>query len=245
VVKPDLVILHTSDFHNRLPPAAARQLADLKLRHPGCLLLDAGDAIRAGNLGVSASGEPILRQMAAIGYDAMALGNRESHLTYRLLFAKLRNASFPVLAANLRPRRDQPVPELVCSHAFFERPSGRVAVIGLAPQMIPPTSVWARVTDYVFDDPVTTAAVLAVRLRPEADLVICLSHCGARAQSELARLPGVDLVLGGHTHRALIEQRAGQALVVRPGHRASHNALTHLTCRADAHSELIALEQGS
>ncbi|MDH4180358.1 MAG: hypothetical protein OEV33_07585, partial [Armatimonadota bacterium] len=58
---------HTADLHNRLSPAAARRLADLKRRHEGALLLDAGDAIGAGNLAFRPGGEPILRRMAEIG----------------------------------------------------------------------------------------------------------------------------------------------------------------------------------
>ena len=95
------LILHTADFHNRLPPAAARQLARLKQDHPGSVLLDAGDAVAAGNLTFRLFGEPILRRMASIGYDAMAMGNRESHPSRPFLERKLRDASFPILAANL------------------------------------------------------------------------------------------------------------------------------------------------
>ena len=68
-----VTIFHTADLHSRLPPAAGRQLVRLRQDHPGCLLLDAGDAVAAGNLTFRLRGEPILRQMAAIGYDAMAI----------------------------------------------------------------------------------------------------------------------------------------------------------------------------
>ena len=87
---PAVTIFHTADLHSHLPPAAGRHLARLRQDHPGCLLLDAGDAVAAGNLTFRLRGEPILRQMAAIGYDAMAMGNRESHPTRRFLERKLR-----------------------------------------------------------------------------------------------------------------------------------------------------------
>jgi 2',3'-cyclic-nucleotide 2'-phosphodiesterase (5'-nucleotidase family) len=240
---PTSVFLHTADFHNRLPPAAARQLAELKRRHEGALLLDAGDAVAAGNLWFRLRGEPILRRMADIGYDAMAMGNRESHPSRRFLERKLRDATFPILAANLRGHRAE-VPGVIRPHLVFDTPAGRAAVIGLAPQMTRPDSAWARVTDYVFEDPVATAAERAAALRGEADLVVCLSHCGSDVDGKIAALPQVDLVLGGHGHRDLVTRAEGGALVVHPGHHGSHVAQTEIADRESARSALIPLESG-
>ncbi len=238
-----VVIFHTADLHNRLPAAAARQLADLKGEQAEALLLDAGDAVAAGNLTFSLGGEPILRRMKEIGYDAMAMGNRESHPTRRFLERKLREAAFPVLAANLVGKR-QPLPEMVRDHMVFERGDLRLAVIGLAPQITGPRSFWARVTDYVFEDPVPVVERLAAELRGSAGLVICLSHCGVEIDRRVAGLAEVDLVLGGHSHEHLAARQAGDALVVHPGRHGSHVARTELTCREDARSLLIPLEAG-
>lgn len=239
-----VVIFHTSDLHNRLSPAAARQLSELKASRPDALLLDAGDAVAAGNLTFRLRGEPILRKMAEIGYDAMAMGNRESHPSRRILERKLREAAFPVLAANLVAKR-QPLPEAVQNHALLTGVGGRrVAVIGLAPQITRPDSVWARVTDYIFDDPLSAAGRLAEELREKADLVVCLSHCGDRVDRGLAALAAVDLVLGGHSHRDFVEQEPGQAMIVHPGHHGSHVACTEITDRDDVRCVLHPLEEG-
>jgi len=234
------LIFHTSDFHNRLKPAAAGQIAELKRRHPGALLLDAGDAVAAGNLGFSPKGESILRLMAEIGYDAMAMGNRESHPNRQILERKLQDAAFPVLAANLVPKRP-PLPMKVMPYMVFPGPP-RVAVIGLAPQITRPGSAWAKVTSFAFDDPVKIATRLAPRLKCEADLVICLSHCGFRIDRELAAIPEVDLVLGGHSHRDFVEQERGKAMVVHPGWHGSHISRTEISGRNRVRSELIMLE---
>ena len=235
-------IFHTADLHNRLSPTAAGRLTELKRRHEGALLLDAGDAIGAGNLGFRPGGEQILRRMGEIGYDAMAMGNRESHPFRRVLERKLRDAAFPVLAANMRSER-RALPDIVRSHMVFDRPAGRVAVIGLAPEVTRAGSLWSRVTDYVFDDAVATAEELSGRLRAEVDLVVCLSHCGERVDAEIAALEGVDLVLGGHSHAERVSQRAGQALVVHPGHHGTHVAQTQMTSREDARGALLSLEE--
>ena len=238
-----ITIFHTADLHNRLTGAAARQLATLKREHPGALLLDGGDAVGAGNLSYRMMGEPILRVMAEVGYDAMVMGNRESHPLKHGLERKLREASFPVLAANVRARR-QPLPEVVRAFVVLSTPEGRVAVIGFAPQMTAPSSIWSRLTDYVFDDPTLIASELAQRLHTEADLVVCLSHCGEKIDRALAAMPEVDLVLAGHEHRASIVSEPGRALMVYAGHHGSHVARTEIAARAEARSTLIPLERG-
>ncbi len=61
----------------------------------------------------------------------------------------------------------------------------------------------------MFEDPLETARRLAPELKREAELVVCLSHCGFQVDEELARVPEVDLVLGGHSHKVFVQQDAG------------------------------------
>jgi 2',3'-cyclic-nucleotide 2'-phosphodiesterase (5'-nucleotidase family) len=220
---PSCVIIHTADLHNHLSPAAARLLREHRQAAPDTLLLDSGDAVRAGNLGSTRGGEPILRLMSQAGYDAMAMGNRESHPTLRVLERKLADASFPILAANLMAKR-KPLPQQVQSHILRNLPGGlRVAVIGLSPQITAPESWWSRITDYVWDDPLKTAAGLARKLRPEVDLLVCLSHIGLELDQHLARIEGIDLILGGHSHTTEFPpRRVGNACLAHVGHGGRH-----------------------
>lgn len=218
-------IIHTSDLHNRLTNTGAQAIEDLKRQNLGCLLLDSGDAVGAGNLTYRAHGEPILRLMARLGYTAMTMGNRESHPTAAILGRKLRDASFPILAANLRPHRREALPANVRSHIQIEVPvasgaggkTARVCVVGLAPEVTKPESWWSRVTDFVFDNPVKCAAGLVRKLREANDVIILLTHLGLEADRQLADLEGVDLILGGHDHKPLFPPtKIGNAYVAHP-----------------------------
>ncbi len=240
---PTVTLLHTSDLHNTLRPAAAAHLVELlaTARQAGpALLLDSGDAVHAGNLAFSPRGEPVLRLMAETGYAAMAMGNRESHPSAVALRQKLKDATFPVLSANLVAKRGR-LPEVVKPFVLLEAGGARVAVFGLTVQMTHPESAWAAVTDVVFEDPFATAQRLAPELKSQADLVVCLSHCGSRFEAQLVEMPEVDLVLGGHNHRLYIEQSPGQAMVVHPGHHGSHVSRTEIAGRDRVTSELIPL----
>jgi 5'-nucleotidase len=246
---PECTILYTTDLHNRLSVDAAQQIRDLKRSLPQALLLDAGDAVGAGNMWYRAGGEPILRLMTRTGYDAMAMGNRESHPTFRILKEKLRDAHFPILAANLTLRRT--VPRVVADRIDRELPDGLVVgVFGLAPEITPPDSWWGKVTDYVFDDPIKTATGLARKMREECDLVVCLAHLGPEYDERLGAVPGIDVIIAGHAHLEQAEpRRVGDALLVRGG--AYGRALGRLDLEvADgkivaAHGEIIRLDGGA
>jgi 2',3'-cyclic-nucleotide 2'-phosphodiesterase (5'-nucleotidase family) len=196
-----LVIFHTSDVHNRLTPERARFLHDLKAGSRGSLMLDSGDAIWAGNVFWRPGGEPVLDLMNEVPYDAMCMGNREFHFLRRGLVSKTVRARFPVLSANLRSIGNW---ELGIGNCAILRRSGfNVGVFGLSVPSITQRMLVRRIADYYFDDPVEAAREVLPKLRDLCDLVVALTHIGIKRDRELAEsVPGIDLILGGHTHTA-------------------------------------------
>lgn len=204
------------------------------------MLLDAGDAVSAGNITFHREGEPILDLMSSAGYDAMTIGNREFHFSQMGLRATLSRAKFPVLCANLRPvgspslctplspgsADDEPVsllPDIALSrYHLFENPAiGRIVVFGLTVPMITERMLARKVSAYVFDAPIPTAARLVpyLRARFQPDLLIALTHIGLGKDRTLAEsVPGIDLIVGGHSHNILPEgERVGETLIVQTG----------------------------
>jgi len=207
-------IFHTGDMHNRLTPQKAQRLRELKGSAENTLLLDAGDAIWAGNIFYRPGGEPILKLMNLAGYDAMAMGNREFHFSRQGFRAKVGLAEFPVLCANAHASNGETLP--VVPHAIFERGGIRVAVFGLRVPMITERTLGKRFSIYRFADPVETAAELVPKLRQEAELVIALTHIGIDHDRRLAeRVDGIDLIVGGHSHTELMEP--GSTPIVHSG----------------------------
>lgn len=200
-----LTLLFTNDLHGRLTAAGADRLAALKATHAPCLLLDAGDAVRAGNLGCSLRGEAMHRLMNRAGYDAGALGNREFHPLAWAQQRKLSAATFAMLCTNLRRADGRALPAPLRATATFELAGLRVLCFGLCVPMIP-AGHWAeRISPFRFAQPAEAVPEAA------ADLVICLSHLGLEADRRLAaERPGIDLILGGHSHTPLAApQRIG------------------------------------
>jgi len=197
-----LWLFHTNDFHGRLTAERAAVLGRLRSEHPDSLLLDAGDAVSAGNLGFRFGGEPILQRMNDLGYDAMTVGNRESHPRRELFPRKLAGARFPLLCANLKARPGVPLPTR--PWVMVERAGVRVAIMGLAVPMFT-REMWTRAfCDYLYESPLDTARALTRELRPQCDLLIALTHLGLRGDQALAAaVPEIDLVVGGHSHSDL------------------------------------------
>ena len=228
-----LRLIHTNDFHNALTESGAAQL-NTAIRRPGApltLYLDAGDAVKAGNIGVSPMGEPILTRMHALGCAAMTLGNREFHISRPLFEKKLADARFPVLCANIRskaPGGSVPTVPFV----LLAVGGTKIAVFGLTVPMVTERMAARHVSDFLFDDPVCAAEQLVPELRKSADLVIALTHIGLKQDRRLAEsVPGIDLIVGGHTHAELREPLLDCGTpILQAGSHARFYGEAELTC---------------
>jgi 5'-nucleotidase/UDP-sugar diphosphatase len=196
-----LTIIHTADFHARLSAGKAERLRQMKAEHPDCLLLDAGDAVRAGNVWFKPWPEGTLRLMNDAGYDAMALGNREYFFRKGIVGHKIAPADFPVLSSNLVAKSGDIATR---RNMIAELGSGlRVGIFALSREMIRPGSVADRFSDSVFLAIEDVVREQVCELRGRSDVVIALSHMGSRADEELAQFgEGIGLLLSGHEHIA-------------------------------------------
>ncbi|CEK14086.1 bifunctional metallophosphatase/5'-nucleotidase [Chthonomonas calidirosea] len=236
------LILHTNDFHNKLTPEKAERIRELKqsLGDRCLLLLDAGDAISAGNLNYHLRGEPILDLMNACGYDAMTLGNREFHFTKVGLRCKIGRATFPILCANLYEKDSsitysRPMdtyfassPSLPLQPAFIRTAplQQKVLVVGLTVPMITARMASRSISAYLFENPLKVATEMIPRLQAwvQPDLTIALTHIGVAMDRRLAAsVPTLDLIIGGHTHELLPQgEWVGDTLIVQAGCYARH-----------------------
>ena len=245
-----LNILHTNDFHNHLSRRQAEFIRETKRSLTNVLLLDAGDAVSAGNIGVRPGGEPILTLMSDIGYDAMTMGNREFHVADSLLRLKINKAEFPILCANIRWREDRGEQLPVTSSTIAELPDGlKVGIFGLTVPMVTAKMSARMVSAFLFDDPIEIAQGEIRSLRSKVDVLIALTHIGAREDEHLAGLcPELDLIVGGHSHAVLTAPKlVGEVPVVQAGwfgHYLGHVELPFDGCvdRSGVQGRLISLK---
>lgn len=231
-VQNTLHILHTNDFHNSLNADGAETIkaAIAGLNGEPYLLLDAGDAIKAGNIGVSLAGEPILSTMSDLGYHAMTMGNREFHVWQAALQTKIKNARFPILCANVRAKHDGAALPVV---PFVQFSVGElvVVVIGVTVPMVTEKMTASALSSFLFDDPIAVMQKQVTDLRYRADVLIALTHIGLREDERLARtVSGIDLIIGGHSHVVLPAPHVVNGTpIVQAGWHAKHFGHVRLT----------------
>ena len=204
-----LTIFHTGAFHSSLERAAAIARIVKAERATGrhVLLLDSGNHIDPVRLETHASqGKINVDLMNLIGYDAMTLGPGELQYGGDAFARVFREASFPVLSANIdRIGSDDPLA------APYWTPLGdlgglRVGIVGITSLEGVDAQARRRVDAWCRTEGAQKAAKrYADLLEGQVDIVIVLSNAGMGANMNLQGHRSVDLVIGGH-HAAPMRQ---------------------------------------
>lgn len=220
-----LTILHTNDTHSRIDPfqegkfkgqgGVARRatlIAQIKQQNPATLVLDAGDVLQGTPYFNMFHGSVEFEAMRRMGYDMVAIGNHDFDKgAQRLLFLAKHHGKFPLVCANLlfsQPGADK----LVRPYLIKDVGGWKVGVFGLGVRFrgLVPAKLHQGVT-YASPIPVAQKLVKQLREVHRCDAVIALSHLGyvgfdgEPGDQDLARqVPGIDIIIGGHTHTFLM-----------------------------------------
>ena len=224
-----LVILHTNDVHSRLDPfpmdgsrnqglggvvARAKMINDIRAKEQQVLLLDAGDIFQGTPYFNLYKGEPEMKAMQQMGYDACTMGNHDFDAGLENFAIQLAKTSFPVLLCNYdftgTAMENKSLP-----YKIFKKGKLKIGVTGVGIEMkgLVPDNLFGS-TKYL--DPVQQLNQTAYTLKREkdCDMVICLSHLGYQYRENANRIcdlilaketEHVDLIIGGHTHTFLNE----------------------------------------
>lgn len=216
-------IYHTSDLHDHR--GIVEPLRVLRAQRPG-LLFDCGDSLR-GSQTIYHRSEPIIDEIDAAGYDAQAIGNREFHYLYPLLRARSAQMVHPLVCSNLLDAHERPLP---FQRSLVLNVDGvRVHLLGLLIMQYPARSPWEHVFGWRFLDPWDAVEPYAQALEDD-DMLIVLSHVGLRLDRVLAaRVPRIDLILGGHSHDTLFAPEfVGNVPIVHAGPYGRYVSRTEL-----------------
>lgn len=243
---PTITILYTNDTHARLEPfpSNARNFSGLggiakrsslinKIRteESNIILVDAGDVFHGTPWFDVYGGKVDFELMSDMGYDAMAIGNHEFDNGVDGLAEAATFAGFPFLAANYFTR-NTPLNPFVERQIIKEADGYKIGIFGLGIQfdnvVDPSNHEGVRYRDPII---ISKRTVESLKGFHKCDYIICLSHLGYRYDSGMiddltvARsVPGIDLIIGGHTHTFLDEPVAVKnisgsvTLVTQAGH---------------------------
>ncbi len=217
-----LTILHTNDVHSRLEPfpmdgsknqglggVAPRAAMIKKIRNEQqhVLLLDAGDIFQGTPFFNLYKGEPEIKAMTAMGYDAVTMGNHDFDLGLENFALQLQHASFPVLLCNY-DLSSTAMESKYIPYTIVRKGKLKIGITGVGIELrgLVPDNLYGN-TKYL--EPIQKLNETANILKKEkdCDIVICLSHLGSKYKDNkvsdevLAKeTEHVDVIIGGHTH---------------------------------------------
>src|SRR4051794_25901595 len=218
------------DYYSNKPDSrglakAATIIKQARKTSPNLLLIDSGDTIQGTPLAYyhnrknNTPTDPMMLVMSTLKYDAMAIGNHEYNFGLDVLEKARREAGFPWISANtyeVGTDKNHFAPYIV-----KEINGVRVGVLGLTTPGIPN---WENKQNYAgleFRETVAEARkwVPILKDKERADVVVIAMHMGLErdlrtgevnpgqgrdenaAYAIAQNVPGVDVILMGHTHR--------------------------------------------
>ena len=192
----------------------------IRADRPDALLLDGGDTWHGSYTCYHTEGQDMVNVMNALKPDAMTfhweftLGtDRVTELVESLPFAALGQNIFDL-------EWDEPSLDLFPPYTFFERGGAKIAVIGQAFPYMPIANPRWMFPEFSFGIRDENMAAMVQEVRDQgADCVVVLSHNGFDVDKKMAGIvPGIDVILSGHTHDALPEPvQVGQTIIVPSG----------------------------
>jgi 5'-nucleotidase/UDP-sugar diphosphatase len=212
-----VVVMHTNDIHGQLLPRGgtggiAEVASVIRSGRPD-LILDAGDFCTGTFLADEFKGLPTIEAMNLIGYTSSTIGNHEFDYGQDALRMRVRDASFPILSANLQ----SPVSGIK-KYIVVTAKGIRFGLIGLTTEDLKTKSHPRLVEKVTVLDIVKTLEKLLPDVRKKSDFIIATVHLEDEEEQRLASaFPEIRLIIGGHNHMALGPIRIGQTIIAKTG----------------------------
>lgn len=239
-----LTILHTNDTHSHLYPfgpmnehgGIARMsylIKELKRKNSragrSVVTLNSGDVFVGTFAFNKYLGYAELKIMEGL-YDVMALGNHEFDLGVDNLTGILSGVfsgdapiQLPILCANIKNLDSgHPFHQFVKPYRIQQVGPFKVGFIGV---VTTDEYNYSPEVSAILTDPYQAAGEAAFLLRQQGcDVVVCLSHLGIEPDRQgLAWVPGIDVIVGGHSHTALVEPEIiNGTIIVQAGEFGKH-----------------------
>lgn len=202
-------VIFTHDLHSHFEnwPKIASKIKELtrirKENGEAYLVVDIGDHLdRAHFITEGSTGQANVALLNEMAYDYVTIGNNEGiTLDYSQLLELYSTAKFKILVNNLFDKNGNR-PYWCLPHDVRIFGPLKVGLIGTTVNF---TRFYEQL-GWIVKDPFEAVKESVEHLRDQVDFIILLSHLGLPRDQRLAEeVPGIDLILGSHTHHFLPE----------------------------------------
>lgn len=220
--KKTVTVIYTNDVHcavdTKLGYTAVAEIKQVFQKAGNdVLLVDSGDAIQGGNIGVLSQGGYIIDIMNKLGYDTAIPGNHEFDYSINRFMELREKAEFPYISCNITDIEGKTVLD---PYIIKEAGGNKIAFVGICtPSTListSPKSFRNEKGEFIYDfcqegngEKLYAAVQKAVddAKGADADYVIALAHLGIEevdagytSYDVIAHTHGIDAVLDGHSH---------------------------------------------
>ena len=223
-----LTILHVNDWHSRIESnnayestcsdeeesegkcfgGAARLVTAINQRREALsgenvLLLNGGDNFQGSLFYATYKGAAEAEFLNLMKFDAMTVGNHEFDDGEDALAPFLDQVTFPVLSANVQASAAARVGDRIKPSIVLEVGGERIGIVGAVTTDTP--QIASPGPNITITDDIAAITAEVDKLRADGvNKIVALTHVGYPRDKELiASIPGVDIVVGGHTHSLL------------------------------------------
>ncbi|WP_054310803.1 5'-nucleotidase C-terminal domain-containing protein [Mesorhizobium sp. 1M-11] len=223
-----LNILHINDWHSRIESnnkyestcsaeeeakgecfgGAARLVTAIaaertKLEGQNVLLLNGGDNFQGSLFYTTYKGKTEAEFLNQMQFDAMTVGNHEFDDGEDALAPFLDVIKFPVLSANVKASAAAKVGDRIKPSVVIELGGQKIGIVGAVTNDTPELATPGP--NITIEDDIKTITAEVEKLKGQGvNKIIALTHVGyPRDKEMIAKIPGVDVVVGGHSHSLL------------------------------------------
>jgi 5'-nucleotidase/UDP-sugar diphosphatase len=223
-----LTILHINDWHSRIESnnkfestcsaeeegkgecigGAARLVTVIaaerqKLAGQNVLLLNGGDNFQGSLFYTTYKGAAEAEFLNQMKFDAMTVGNHEFDDGEDALAPFLDVIKFPVLSANVKASAASKVGDRIKPSLVLDVGGQKIGIVGAVTTDTP--EIASPGPNITIEDDIATITAEVEKLKGQGvNKIIALTHVGYPRDKELiAKIPGVDVVVGGHSHSLL------------------------------------------
>ncbi|TPK98848.1 LysM peptidoglycan-binding domain-containing protein [Mesorhizobium sp. B2-4-12] len=174
-----------------------------KLQGQNVLLLSAGDNFQGSLFYTTYKGKVEGEFLNDMKFDAMALGNHEFDDGEAALAPFLDMIKFPVLGANVKANAQSKLGDRVKPSIVVEVGGQKIGIIGAVTNDTPELA--SPGPNIAIENDVKSITAEVEKLQAQGiNKIIAITHIGYnRERDVIAKIPGIDVVVGGHSHTLL------------------------------------------
>jgi len=168
-------------------------------------LIDCGDMFQGTPVVNETKGACMIELLNALGYHFVTLGNHEFDYGRDVLKQRMRDSNFSWISTTVRSEELEPY---FLPYMTYNLNGHKVAFLGATTATTPSITFSDNVEGVKFEDPLKVLPSVISKLRNDHNVktVILISHLGlGKDKAVAARVKGIDLILGGHSHSRLVE----------------------------------------